>query len=39
MWGKTNTGEVINTFIILVENLKAQEILDDVARDWNETLK
>ena len=40
MWGKTeNTIEVRSTFIILVENLKLRETLDDVVRDWNEKLK
>jgi hypothetical protein len=36
---RENTGEIRNAFIILVENLKIREILDDVVRDWNTKLK
>jgi hypothetical protein len=40
MWGKTeNTGEIRNTFIILVENLKIREIFDEIVGDWSEKLK
>lgn len=30
-------GEIRNTVIILVENLRIREILEDVVVDWNET--